>query len=70
MKYRTHMGGMPPGGSFAIIVDSETMTWTTEPPDQNISKPFIGLRFVAEGGAIGSGKFFDITPDGRARRTK
>lgn len=62
--------GVPPLGAFAIIVDGETMTWAGEPLGQQITQPYIGLRFVAEGGEIGSGRFFDITPDGRARLSK
>jgi hypothetical protein len=72
MRYRNFQASMPGLKSgFTIIVDDESMTWQTEPPGKGISVLIEGLRFVEEGVApIGSGKWFDILPNGTARETK
>jgi hypothetical protein len=52
---------------FSIVVDDETLTWTSVPPGHDVEKP-LSAYFTAEGIApIGSGKWFEVRPGGQAR---
>ncbi len=72
MHYRSHYGGAPGiFPSFGIIVDDQTMTWTTDPLGNDIPKPMMGVPFTREGSSpIGSGKAFDLFPGGRAQLSR
>lgn len=67
MKYHNHIQDMGQGRSFTIIVDDQTMTWTTEPPGNNIAKPLTLYFSLKGGGPIGSGRNFTVLPGGRAQ---
>jgi hypothetical protein len=69
-KYRNHYGGAPGVlPSFGIVVDSETETWTSDPPGHDIPRPMV-LYFTGGDHAIGSGKQYEVYPGGRARFVK
>lgn len=64
--YRMHFQNVAMGVSFGIVVDSEKLTWTSDPPGNDIPQPMDGY-FTGEDHSIGSGKRFEIFPGGRAR---
>ena len=66
MKYRTHFSDMAHQRAFGIIVDEETMTWTSDPPGNDISEPITAYFSREGGGPIGSSKQFEVFPDGHA----
>jgi hypothetical protein len=56
--YRTHYGGAPGvEPSFGIVVDSDSLTWTSDPPGNDLRKPML-LYFTGGDHSIGSGKQF------------
>ena len=70
MRYSNHLQN-PPGlqqPSFTITVDDETMTWVSDPPGDDITKPL--TTYFSCGGPPGSGKRFQVFPGGRARLVK
>lgn len=69
MLYRTHFQNPPGvGPSFGITVDDETMTWVSDPPGNDLTKPI--TAYFSRGGPIGSGKQFEVLPGGKARLIK
>jgi hypothetical protein len=72
MRYRGHYAGaVGVFPSFGIIVDDQTMTWTTDPQGNDIPEPMMGVPFTREGSSpIGSGRAFDLFPGGKARPSK
>jgi hypothetical protein len=68
-KYRGLNGALPGGApDFWVVIDGDTLTWVSDPPGHTINEPII-LYFPLEGaaGAIGSGKQFQVLPEGRVR---
>lgn len=63
MTYRTHFANQ-----FGIVVDAEKMTWTSDPPGNDLPRPYV--LYFSRGGPIGSGKQFEVFPGGRARLVK
>lgn len=68
MRYRCHFQNMGGGLAFGIVVDDEALTWESDPPGNELPKPFAAY-FSREGAGnpIGSGKRFEVMPGGRAR---
>jgi len=65
--YSNHHAGLPGvQPSFRIDVDSEALSWKSDPPGHDIQNPMV-LYFAGGDHAIGSGKQFEIFPGGRAR---
>jgi hypothetical protein len=56
------------GESFKIVVNAEKMTWASQPPGHTITKPFAG--YFSSGGAVGSGRSFEVFPDGTAQAVR
>jgi hypothetical protein len=67
MLYSCHFSDLPNQRAFGIVVDDETMTWTSEPPGQEIPAVWTGYFSRQGGGPIGSGKQFEVLPGGKAR---
>ena len=66
MLYRVHNAGAPGvKPSFGIVVDDETMTWSSDPPGHDLDQALFGV-YASRGGAPRSGKAFDLFPGGRA----
>jgi hypothetical protein len=59
--YRTHYVD-PIHGSFGIVVDDETMTWTSDPPGRSLEKAV--TAYFSRGGPPGSGRTFTVLPNG------
>jgi len=72
MKYYSHRAALPGvSPSFMLIVDDETMTWESDPLENDVRSPILNLRFSREGDRpIGSGKYFNIFPDGRVEEAR
>jgi hypothetical protein len=67
MIYRMHFSDMAHVRTFGVVVDDETMTWTSDPKGEDLERPIIGALYAVEGGGpIGSSKRFDVFPGGRA----
>lgn len=65
--YSNHNAGLPGvEPSFRIDVDSESLTWKSDPPGHDLPKPVL-LYFTGGDRSIGSGKQFEVLPGGRAR---
>jgi hypothetical protein len=63
MTYRTHYPNQ-----IGIVVDAGKMTWTSDPPGNNIQQSYV--LYFSRGGPVGSGKRFEVFPGGRARLVK
>ena len=67
MKYAGHYADMPHERAFGIAIDTETMTWVSVPPGQDIERPYTA-RFARQGPPappIGSSKIFTVHPGGK-----
>jgi hypothetical protein len=65
--YSSHNAGLPGvQPSFRIDVDSEVLTWKSDPPGHDLPEP---RPMYCTGGdhSINSGKWFEVFPGGRAR---
>jgi hypothetical protein len=70
MTYRGHLQDLAHGQSFGIVIDDETMTWSSDPPGGTIERPMTTYFPREGGGPPGSGRNFEVLPGGKVRSVK
>jgi hypothetical protein len=63
--YRGFLQNIVHPPSFTVLIDSETSSWSSDPPGHDIRSSFVG-DFSREDGAIGASKRFELHPGGLA----